>query len=216
MFIAVDGIDGAGKTTLVRRLAKQFTRLNPLVTKEPTDKSEWGRALRDSALRSRLPHAKELEYFHKDRMNHLETEIKPALAEMRLVICDRYVDSTLAFQATTPADADKLYRSFSQEILTPDVTFILDCAVEIGLSRIKKARSRFSAFEDMETLERARAIYHSRKGAHYAHIDASHSADHTYEQVRAELRRRFPSIVELLTDGGSLEELDQEASVLTA
>jgi dTMP kinase len=157
-----------------------------------------------------------LEYFHKDRLNHLETEIKPALAELRLVICDRYVDSTLAFQAKSPADADKLYQSFSHEILTPDVTFILDCAVEIGLSRIKKARSRFSAFEDMETLERARAIYQTRTGAHYAHIDASHSADHTYAQVCAELRRRFPSVVAFLTDDDSLEALNRDASALTA
>src|SRR5262249_886960 len=107
VFIAVDGIDGAGKTTLVRRPASKLADLKQVVTKEPTDNSEWGRALRHSASRGRMPRAREIEYFHKDRVHHLLTLIKPALAEGRFVICDRYVDSTLAFQGKSPADADK-------------------------------------------------------------------------------------------------------------
>jgi thymidylate kinase len=62
MFIAVDGIDGAGKTTLVHQLAILFAALDPpnepLITKEPTKLSEWGRLLRESAKTGRLPREK--------------------------------------------------------------------------------------------------------------------------------------------------------------
>jgi dTMP kinase len=206
VFIAVDGIDGAGKTTLVRLLARHLSDLKPLVTKEPTDKSEWGRALRDSALRSRMPREREIEFFHKDRINHLSTEIKPALAAKRLVICDRYVDSTLAFQARTPAEADRLYRRMVKDILIPDVTLILDCPVDVGLSRIQKARARFSAFENLPTLERAREIYASRSGPHYVHINASKSIDDTFRQACAKLKRRFQHLEAYLTECSSHEE----------
>ena len=194
MFIAVDGIDGAGKTTLVRRLKKSFADLDPLVTKEPTDKSEWGKALRDSAVRGRMPRDQEIEFFHKDRVHHLDTEIRPALAAGRLVICDRYVDSTLAFQGESPADAERLYSSFAKDIAIPAVTFILDCPVRTGLSRIRNARSRLSTFEDTNTLERAYEIYKSRRGSHYVHIDASKSIQHTFQQVCTSLKARFPQL----------------------
>lgn len=199
MFIAVDGIDGAGKTTLVAQLGELLRAFNPLITKEPTNTSEWGRALRDAAVRERLPREVELEYFHKDRLHHLASEIIPALRSGRVVICDRYVDSTLAFQAHDPDDADSMYEAFRREILIPDLTFILDCPVDTGLARIRDRKNGFSTFENFETLRRAQEIYRSRRGPNYVHIDASKSIEYTLTVAQQNLRARFPS----LTSDGS-------------
>lgn len=194
MFIAVDGIDGAGKTTLVRRLLHALAEFNPICTKEPTDQSHWGKMLRAAAVNGRLPREKEIEYFHRDRLEHLEHVVKPALTDGKVVITDRYVDSTLAFQTDTPEQAQALYERFLPEILRPDVTFILDCSVKIGLARIAKRKGTVSQFEKTKFLERARKIYASRRGPTYVQLDARHSADETFRQAIVELARRFPSV----------------------
>ena len=183
MFIAVDGIDGAGKTTLVGGLADILNAYAPLITKEPTDDSEWGRRLRASATEGRLPRDRELEFFRKDRVFHVEQVIRPALEAGRWVISDRYVDSTLAFQTDSPEEADTLYQAMLDEILVPDLTIILDCSAEIGLRRVWEARHALSQFEKLQTLMKAEKIYRSRRGANYVHIDAEDSAERTLEDA---------------------------------
>lgn len=200
MFIVVDGIDGAGKTTLVRQLAEFLSEFEPTTTKEPTAQSKWGRELRQSAKFGRLPKAMELEYFHKDRLFHIETVILPAIRAGHVVISDRYVDSTLAFQADGPADADRLYRLFAPEILTPDLSFILVCPVSVGLARIQANRGTLSTFEKVSTLERARSIYESRSGRNYAFLDASGSIERTFTQAISEISSRFPEIFKDCSD----------------
>jgi dTMP kinase len=191
LFIAVDGIDGAGKTTLVKQLVEFVGSENAISTKEPTESSEWGMRLRDSARLGRLPRKVEVEYFHRDRLYHIGSVIQPNLQSGRIVITDRYVDSTLAFQADSPAEAEELYRQFLPEILVPDITFILDCSVEIGLSRIRRDRMSFSKFEEYEFLENASQIYRSRRGSHYVHLDAEQTPQHTFDQATEALRSRF-------------------------
>jgi dTMP kinase len=185
MFIAVDGIDGSGKSTLVRNIAALLEPFRPLTTKEPTDASPWGRRLRTSAMQVRLPRATEIEYFHKDRLQHIADVIRPALESGRVVITDRYVDSTLAFQAASPEEADVLYAHYLQaDILPPDVTMILQCAVSTGLQRLQvRDKGNLSAFEDDEAQRRAKEIYDTRSGAHYRFIDASGTEDDTLRQA---------------------------------
>jgi dTMP kinase len=185
MFIAVDGIDGSGKSTLVRNIAAVLEPFHPLTTKEPTDTSSWGRRLRTSAKEGRLPRATEIEYFHKDRLQHIADVIRPALENGRVVITDRYVDSTLAFQATSPEEADILYeRCLCADILCPDVTMILRCAVSTGLRRLHvRDEGCLSAFEDDAAQRRAKEIYETRTGAHYRFIDASGTEDETLRQA---------------------------------
>lgn len=183
VFIAVDGIDGAGKTTLVSQLARLLDAFDPLVTKEPTDQSHWGQTLREAAQNGRLPRDKEIEYFHRDRLHHIDTVILPALQKGRAVITDRYVDSLLAFQTDSPEEASELYERMLPEILVPDITFILDCPVEKGLDRIARGRPAFSQYEKREVLERASRIYESRTGENYAHLNASGTIENTLRQA---------------------------------
>lgn len=199
MFIAIDGIDGAGKTTLVQQLAELLGQLDPITTKEPTDASHWGQRLRVAAVEGRLPRDQELEFFCKDRLHHIENLIQPALQAGQLVITDRYVDSTLAFQAHTPEEANDLYQSLLPEILVPDVTLILKCPVQTGLERLKKRDgNNFSQFENGEALDRAANIYESRYGENYEILDASGSPQNTLQQAIHALLRRFSHLSQII------------------
>ena len=202
MFIAIDGIDGAGKTTLAEVLKQILAALDPIVEKEPTTQSRWGRALKESAGSGRLPRDKEIDYFHRDRIHHLESVIKPALASGKIVILDRYVDSTLAYQSESPQHAEDLYQQFLPEILVPDITFILDCPPEVGLARIAKSRNGNSKFEKLQTLKSAQLIYEARKGPTYVHIDATKQKQETLAQVLEVLSARFEKIKATLVSQG--------------
>ena len=173
MFITIEGIDGTGKSSLAKALAERLGQSRVLLTREPTDASPWGRRLREAATQGRLSHEEEIDHFHRDRLHHLESVIKPALAAGKIVISDRYVDSTLAYQAASPQDADRLYAQMTGDLLEPDIVLILECPVRLALKRIGKGRSAHSRFELEETLNRAAQIYKSRPGARYHHIDAS-------------------------------------------
>jgi len=180
MFITVEGIDGSGKSTLARALAERLAqRLGAdrvVLTREPTDTSEWGRRLRRSEQEGRLSREEEIAHFHKDRLHHLAAVVKPALAAGKIVISDRYVDSMLAYQARDPADADRLLASMASEILEPDLVLLLELPVTTALERIGGAREARTSFEREETLKRAAAIYASRKGARYHRLGAAKGA----------------------------------------
>jgi dTMP kinase len=177
MFITVEGIDGSGKSTLARalaeRLAEQLGAERVVLTREPTDQSEWGRRLRRSEQEGRLSREDEIAHFHKDRLHHLDTLVKPALAAGTIVISDRYVDSMLAYQARDSKDADRLLATMEDEILEPDLVLVLDVPVATALARIGGGREGRTSFEREETLRRAAAIYASRKGARYHRLNAA-------------------------------------------
>jgi len=189
MFITVEGIDGSGKSTLARalseKLSERFGANRAVLTREPTDQSPWGRRLRQSEQSGRLSRDDEIEHFHQDRLHHLETVVKPALAAGKIVVCDRYVDSLLAYQARGPADADRLYATMSQEILEPDLVLLLEVPVELALARIDAARGGTTSFEREETLRRAAAIYVSRNGVRYHRLDASKPPEAVLAQALA-------------------------------
>jgi dTMP kinase len=201
MLIAIDGIDGAGKTTLAQNLKRVFTCLDPLIEKEPTEYSTWGKRLKESAEIGRLPRELELDYFHRDRVEHIRKVIKPALEGRRLVILDRYIDSTLAFQADDVADAEHLYERFLPEILVANFTFILDCNPEVGLERISRTRPSRSKFERIDTLRKAESIYRSRQGPTYHHVNAMVSVSETLSQVLAILSKHSPKLKRVIAGG---------------
>jgi len=181
LFISVDGIDGAGKTTLCARLADWIGRDNVVLTKEPTADSPYARKIRDGAEIERLSREEELDLFRADRRWHLANRVEPALEQGKTVITDRYVDSTLAFQAHSPEEADTLFERMKSEIRIPDVAFILDCPLAECLRRIEEGRDYRSTFETEHTLERAKAIYDSRRGQHYVHLASNHSPEDTFQ-----------------------------------
>jgi dTMP kinase len=151
LFITIEGIEGGGKTTQVRLLAEALERLccTVKVTREPGG-TDLGRRLRELLLHSgtQLGRYAELFLILADRAEHVETLIQPALASGAVVLCDRFADSTLAYQAfgrELPLDEVRAVESVARRNLLPDLTFVLDCPVETGLARTKKRRGTAAA-----------------------------------------------------------------------
>ena len=145
MFITFEGIEGSGKSTALRLLAEHLEKKGHtvLLTREPGG-SSLGRRLRAMLLDSRtdnLNSRAELFLFLADRAQHVSEIIRPALDEGQIVICDRYVDSTLAYQGNGRGmDSDHLRTICTMATggLWPHLTLLLDVPTEVGLARAGK------------------------------------------------------------------------------
>ncbi len=142
MFITLEGPDGAGKTTQINLLASIAKNENYLLTRNPGG-TEFGLKLREILLNdnSVSPSAiAELMLYMSDRAQHIETVIKPALAKNQIVICDRFIDSTVVYQGYARGlniDFIKGLNDFVCQGLKPDLTFLLDIDANIGFGRLK-------------------------------------------------------------------------------
>ena len=206
-FITIEGGEGAGKSTQTARLARSLEGrgIPVMVTREPGGTAEAER-IRDLLLAPGTsgwePETEVLLYF-AGRVENLTKTVKPALADGRTVICDRFADSTLAYQGYGAGAPLELIRSIGEAALggfQPDLTLILDMDPETGLER---TRSR-SAFQDR--YERQLLDYHRRvrKGflaiaadapERCVVIDAAPDEDRVAERVLAEVERRFEEAV---------------------
>jgi len=153
VFVTFEGPEGAGKTTAIGFIADRLRQQGQevLVTREPGS-GDFGARVREILLHGEgMPAASELFLFLADRANHVEKIIRPALAEGKLVLCDRYADSTYVYQALVRG-LDPTFVKRANEIATgglqPDATFLLDLLPEIGLARLKN-KDRI----DLEPLE---------------------------------------------------------------
>lgn len=160
IFIAIEGIDGAGKTTQVKMLTDLLRAAGESVvaSKEPTD-GVWGRKLRESASTGRLPLSDELDLFTKDRKEHLDKVIVPALAAGKVVILDRYFYSTIAYQGSRGTDWRHVEQMMSFAPV-PDMVFLLDADPLVTLHRISHGRNeRPNEFEQEQSLALCRSIF---------------------------------------------------------
>jgi dTMP kinase len=185
LFITVEGIDGAGKTTHLQWLREYFDRRDRAVvaTREPGGTS-LGEALRGLLLDSRYPIHPEAEalLMFAARREHLDQVILPALAQGRVVLCDRFTDATFAYQGwgrgVSPARLDMLER-WVQGGLQPNLTLFFDVPVRVARERIgsDQARDRFER-EQADFFERVRSGYldrASRDPQRFRVIDATQS-----------------------------------------
>lgn len=150
-FITFEGIEGCGKTTQESRLAEILSKKGypVVVTREPggCDIAEQIRAiLLDAENRALVPMA-ELLLYAAARAQHVEEVIRPALAEDKIVICDRFTDATTAYQGYGRSLDVALIGDLNNLAtggITPDLTILLDCPEEVGLSR---AMARINSLE---------------------------------------------------------------------
>jgi len=151
VFITFEGPEGCGKSTQAKKL-KSYLEGNGhkvLLTQEPGG-TQVGKHIREILLdpKSVLDETTEVYLFAADRSEHVSKIILPALKEGKVVISDRYVDSTLAYQINgrgLPEDLVRYLNMISSKGLMPDLTILLDVSPKIGLERAKKvaAADRF-------------------------------------------------------------------------
>ena len=154
MLITIEGIDGAGKSTQVERLAAALRADGHRVvaTREP-GATALGRELRRLVLGRELGLAPDAELllFLADRAEHVATVIAPALREGAIVVCDRFSDSTLAYQGHgRRADLARVRRwnDESSAGIVPDLTLLLDCAIALGAQRRHRETDRYQVLDD--------------------------------------------------------------------
>ncbi|MFM8750416.1 dTMP kinase [Rhabdaerophilum sp.] len=202
IFITFEGGEGAGKSTQIRRLAAVLESygLSVTLTREPggTPLAEAIRGLiltHEAASEDGLTQAL---LFAAARRDHVLRVIRPALAAGHVVLCDRFADSSRAYQGGKVPDAMlEQVIALGTDGLVPDLTFLLDVNAELGLER---ARSRFTGVED--TFERSNLAFHRevRRRFHaiaasephrFIVIDASQDEAYVAESIRLAVRQRI-------------------------
>ena len=210
VFITFEGIEGSGKTTQQQRLAAYLRERGRTVvtTKEPggTPLADRIRAiLLDSA--SVIDPIAEVFLFAASRRQHTTEIIEPALARGEVVLCDRYADSTLAYQGFGRLiDLDRLrtLNDWATDALKPDVTLLYDLPEETGVRRAvsrnasaEQDEGRFEA-EDLRFHRRVREGYRAlavAEPARFALIDADANIDDVFARTLETLRTRAPKLL---------------------
>ena len=183
MLIAIEGIDGSGKSTIANYLKEELEKegFRVVVFKEPTN-SVHGQKIRQS-FNNRLDAHKELELFLLDRKHDVERNILPALKKGYIIVMDRYYYSTIAYQGARGIDIDKIKKMNEKIAPKPDLVIILDVKPEIGIRRIKERGDKPNKFEDLEYLEKVRKIFLELKDDNIVIVDANKNIEFVKNEV---------------------------------
>lgn len=195
MFITFEGPEGSGKSSQLPALASflESRGYDVVSTREPGG-TRIGNQIREILMRmdnTELHPRTEILLFQAARAQLIEELILPSLADGKVILCDRYGDSTLAYQGYghgLDLDRLKMILEFATNGLKPDLTILLDVDVMVGLKR-KKAKeewNRMDAFE-LSFHERVRKGYHelvNQEQARWKIVDASQSQEQVQEDIR--------------------------------
>lgn len=194
LLIAFEGVDGAGKSTQLRRLAAALRAAGHDVveTREPTG-GPWGRRIREMARSgARVAPAEELRWFVEDRREHVAAVIRPGVARGALVLTDRYFLSTVAYQGARGLDPERLLAEAEAEFPLPDLALVLDVDPEAGLARVA-ARGGVAepAFEEAAFLARAVAIFRGLGRRYVEHVDGRGEPEAVARAIGALVQQRL-------------------------
>lgn len=163
-FIVLDGPDGSGKSTQQRMLAEclESAGLSTLTIRDPGT-SAAGEAIRHIILSGdygKLAPECELMLFMAARAQMVQESIRPALADSKVVICDRFISASVAYQGALGLDAKNIIDvgDFAVRSTWPDLTIVVDVDVETSLARIKKLNGE----DGLDALERRSRDYHQK------------------------------------------------------
>lgn len=182
VFITIEGVEGSGKSTQLLRLSEHLRHLGlPLVVSKEPGGTALGRELRRLLLErhasseSWCPEA-ELLLFYADRAQHLETVIRPALAEGKVVLVDRFEDSTRAYQGASgvaEASMDRLNELVVRG-LKPQLTVLLDMDPEASLQRVEVRNLALGAEFSETRFDEAELEFHRRVRSRFLAIAQNH------------------------------------------
>ncbi len=200
LFITFEGTDGAGKTTQIQRLAADLRGANydVCLTHEPggTPISEQIRDILLNPNHSEMAATTELLLYAASRAQHVFEVIKPALESRKIVISSRFADAMVVYQGYgRGSDLERInhLNQIATEGVRPDVTFVLDLPVEIGLQRVQNSRG------GLDRLEREKIEFHRRLREGYQTlarqepqrikiIDAQVNPEQVYAQIQAAIQ----------------------------
>jgi dTMP kinase len=209
LFIVLEGIEGSGKTTAARRLAADLETAghDVVATREPGG-SAIGERIRSLLLDDRIAIRAETEalLFAAARAQHVRDVILPTLERGGIVVCDRFVDSSLAYQwggRGLSRSAVHAAQALATHGLAPDLKILLDIPVDVGLARRAGDAGQMNRIDEESRAfhERVRSAYHAlvaEDPAHWRVIDAALPPESVHEAVWAAvapaIARRFRSI----------------------
>ncbi len=155
--IAIEGIDGAGKSTLARYLKEKLEQMGfpVFLSAEPT-KGKYGKLLKRLIKKGKISLEEEYELFLLDRKNHVKYKIIPALRKGKIVLLDRYYLSNAAYQGARGIPVDEIIKQNEKFAPVPDFVLYLDIQPEKALKR-KLRKEAF--FEEKEFLKLVRSYY---------------------------------------------------------
>jgi len=156
-FICIEGLDGCGKTTQAKLLAKKLRKSYKAVYTAEPSRGKIGAFIRKRCLygEKRLSSVIEALLFAADRIEHVETEVLPALHQGKLVISDRYLYSSIAYQGAAGLSLEWIEK-INEHALRPDLAILIDVAPKTAIQRLKPNKS---VMENMETQQKVRKIY---------------------------------------------------------
>ncbi len=185
-FIVLEGVDGCGKGTVIKRLASELFEQNKnnhiYLTREPYNREWLNKFLSQPEAQKRGEDA--LKLFIEDRKKHCKI-IETLLKERAIILSDRYKHTTYAYQMAQGMDYDTIHKMHT-EVLVPELTIILDIPVEEAIKRMDGRGSR-NQFEQQEFLTKVRNNYLALKeklGENIIVIDGSKDRDTVYKEVQ--------------------------------
>jgi dTMP kinase len=200
VFITLEGPDGSGKSSLMPRLAAVLRAggCDVVTTREPGS-TPLGEQIRRLVLDTtpRIDRTGEADalLFAAARAEHVAEVIRPALARGAVILCDRYADSSLAYQGSgsgVSLDELRVVQRFATGGLVPDLTILLDLPVEVGLRRKSTEVTRFEAFQDLAYHRRVRAAFlgfAADEPERFAIVDAAADEARVLEGALGAIRR---------------------------
>ena len=206
ILITLEGPEGAGKTTILHQILPILTQMGVdiLPTREPGG-IRIAESIREIILapeNTAIDGKTELLLFAAARRQHLNEKVRPALAEGKIVIIDRFIDSSVAYQGYARgidvADVETI-NNFATDGILPDLTLYFDVDTEIGLSRVMSGDREVNRLdlEAQEMHQKVRAGYQAIAKANpkrIVTIDASQAIDQVVAATLSTLQIRFPEI----------------------
>nr|WP_281497412.1 dTMP kinase [Ornithinimicrobium sp. F0845] len=219
MFVAFEGGDGAGKSTQARLLRDTLEAAGHevVLTREPGG-TELGAAIRQVLLHGDhvAPRAEAL-LFAADRAHHVATVVRPALERGAVVLTDRYLDSSVAYQGQARALSHEDIRNISlwaTEGLLPDLTVLLDVSAAQGRARREGVHDRLEREDDAfhEAVRQGFVLLAEREPERYLVLDAAGDPAVLHRAVCRELASRRPDLGALVPAGGEGPEAGQRVA----
>lgn len=208
VFITVEGPDGAGKTTVIKKLSElleKTSQVDLVVTREPggIPISEKIRHIILDPENTEMDERTEALLYAAARRQHLVEKVLPALEQGKLVLCDRFVDSSVAYQGAARGIGEtEVYElnQFAIEGHLPDLTIYLDVPSEVGLERINQGRKA----EDLDRLDQESLAFHKKVRTSYLSlleenserivlIDAQENIEKVVKNCYDLIKEKYPS-----------------------